>query len=113
MANEHQEPRNHIHFRALRKRGSWRGRVPGPAVQRGLALCGSLQAERAGFLHCDQQLLVQRGVGGVWGQIQAVKTGVSPEREREIRLFIHLEEQPKRLENNPLDSASKFVDINP
>lgn len=44
------------------------------------AVC-SLQAEGAGFLHGDQQLLMQHGVGGVRGQVQAVEAGMSPGRE--------------------------------
>lgn len=39
----------------------------------------SLQAKGAGFLHGDQQLLIQHGVRGVRRQVQAVETGVSPE----------------------------------
>lgn len=46
------------------------------------ALSVSLQAKRAGFLHRDQQFLIQHGVWRVWRQVQTVKTGMSPERER-------------------------------
>ena len=45
-------------------------------------LSSSFQAEGAGLLHSDQQLLVQHGVGGVGREIQAVETRVSPEGTR-------------------------------
>ena len=43
----------------------------------------SLQTKRAGFLHSDQQFLIQYGVRRVWRQVEAVETGVSPEVETE------------------------------
>lgn len=48
----------------------------------------SLQAERAGLLHRDQQLLVQHGVRRVRRQVQAVKTRVSPDRDRKTKTHI-------------------------
>ena len=44
---------------------------------------GSLQAEGAGLLHGGEQLVVQRGEGGVRGEVQAVETRVSPETHRQ------------------------------
>lgn len=38
----------------------------------------SLQAERAGLLHCCHQLLVEHGEGRVGREVQAVKASVSP-----------------------------------
>ena len=45
----------------------------------------SLQAKRAGLLHRDQQLLVQHGVRWVRRQVQAVKTRMSPDRDRKTK----------------------------
>lgn len=45
------------------------------------AAYSSFQAKRAGFLHCDQQFLIQHDVGRVRRQVQAVEAGMSPDRD--------------------------------